>query len=263
LLGPQWSDMGDMAEQPPITQARYGRPERILLIDDGGPAALAATLLCPHPERLTLLVDLDGAAAPNARLAAIRRKADLLGCSEVIEAPRSPPMPKGPRQDIHRSIRLLEAGGEGLSRGCDRVIWPIQAGDDFEAMCEAADRARLASHLLNVDAPPDAPISLDAPLLDLADRQLAELLDDLDAPLECCWWCDREPKAGGRAVCGRCPGCERWSPLLGDRLAKGSARGRVEAAGAAATLPGSAQTGRSSAGKPTGTTQRQAHVRDH
>ncbi len=221
-----------------------GRPERALLIDDGGPAALAATLLCPHPERLILLLDLDAATAPEARLAAIRRKADLLGCAEVIEG-SSPQAPAktGPRQAVSRSLRLLEAGAEGLSRGCDRVIWPLQAGEDFETLSREADRGRLASHLLNVDAPSDAPISLDLPLIDLTDRQLAELLDDLDAPLACCWWCDRQPPGGGRAVCGRCPGCERWGGWLGPRLASAAPSSspgrRVEGASAGATLLGS------------------------
>jgi len=93
-------------------------------------------------------------------------------------------------------------------------VWPVHVGADLEGMDRALARARLVERLVNLDLPQEhegePPLRIETPLLDLTDRQIAELAADLDAPLDVCWWCDKD----GPAPCGRCPGCPRWEPAL-------------------------------------------------
>jgi 7-cyano-7-deazaguanine synthase in queuosine biosynthesis len=94
------------------------------------------------------------------------------------------------------------------------VLWPVHCGADLEAMDRALARARLVERLVNLDLPAgeedEPPLRIETPLLDLSDRQIAELAADLDAPLDVCWWCLKD----GPAPCGRCGGCHRWEPAL-------------------------------------------------
>jgi len=177
----------------------------ILIISDGGPASLAAGLLCEDAASSMLWVP-PGLPSPRAlRLDAVRRQADLLGFPVPAEAAQQslePPLAT-PRM-------LLDAAAEAGRRGCSRVVWPAHHGDDLDAMALAADQAALVTHLTRLEpGPAHAAASIHTPFLDLTDNQLIDLARDLDLPADACWWCERE----GDGPCGRCDACRRWRPL--------------------------------------------------
>ncbi len=211
-----------------------------LIIDDGSPAALAACLLETSPGRVLAWFPPTGAPAIIARLCAVRRRVDQLGLGGVVEASARNEeafgvgslAPAGEAGPIWSGV-LLDAIGAARRRGIGRVVWPAHFGDDLEGLSRAARRVRRVADLAAVDASGDLAVRLAAPLLDLGDAQVADLLDDLDAPPALCWWCDRE----GTAACGGCEGCRRWGGLLvtagSERRRVGSRRGMGAAGGAA------------------------------
>lgn len=189
------------------------RHEPALVIDDGGLAALVACMICPDPQAVLVWVPpLAGTQAPR-RLRAVRRHADLLDLRDVIEAPPLPDVARQPRSGpafLAEPRLLLAAAAEALSARCARLVWPVHCGESLDDMALAADRARLINHLVDLEAGEGAPLTVETPLLDLTDAQLAELALDLDAPLDACRWCE----ADADEACGRCAACRKWGSLF-------------------------------------------------
>ncbi|MBY0263563.1 MAG: hypothetical protein K2Q20_14550 [Phycisphaerales bacterium] len=99
------------------------------------------------------------------------------------------------------ALELVAASYEAIRRGCTRIIWPVcaAAGDslDLDRIAQAADRALLAGRLVGLDAVLHASpgLTIETPLVDLTDRQLADLAMDMDVPIEACWWWGGETDA--------------------------------------------------------------------
>ncbi|MFA6043515.1 MAG: hypothetical protein WC718_00900 [Phycisphaerales bacterium] len=103
------------------------------------------------------------------------------------------------------AIELVAAAYEAIRRGCTRMFWPVSAaaGDnmDFDRIAQAADRALLAGRLVGLDAMLHGSpgLTIETPLVDVTDRQLADLAMDMDVPVEACWWWggagDHDPQA--------------------------------------------------------------------
>jgi hypothetical protein len=195
----------------------------LILIDDGGVASLAASCLCADPRRVTPAIAAGRAAGAKSRGEAVRRRADLLGFAQPITLPAGPAKTAegdketDPSDPALTTDLLLRAGHEAIRLGVSRVVWPVHCATDLAAMDRELARARLVERLVNLDAPPaegrgahEPAVLFETPLLDLTDRQIAELAADLDAPLDVCWWCQKD----GPAPCGRCAGCRRWEPQL-------------------------------------------------
>ena len=205
---------------------------RVMVIDDGGVAALVACCLCSDPARVTpYAAPGPGPSAPS-RLEAVKRRAELLGLGDPVLAPRAPrekpsdsPSPSGETDERALATDLLlQAGRESVRRGLRRLVWPVSCGADLEDMEREIERARLVERLVNLDAPlgdGSSALRLETPLIDLTDRQIAELATDLDAPLDVAWWCRKD----GPAPCGRCGGCHRWEAALGQARAVVRPRG--------------------------------------
>jgi len=173
-----------------------------LIIDDGGPAALAACLLCEDAGAGLLWIPRTPSAGTR-RIEAVRRHADLLGFPAPIEAAAS--ADRGP---LTTPRLLLDAAAQAAERGCSRVIWPLLLGEDFDAMALAGDQASLVTHLAQLE--PETSVAIETPFLDLTDAQFLDLARELDLPVDACWWCEQE----GAAPCGRCGECRRFHPLL-------------------------------------------------
>lgn len=99
------------------------------------------------------------------------------------------------------AIELVAAAYEAIRRGGTRVFWPVSAaaGDslDLDRIAQAADRALMAGRLAGLDAMLHGSpgLTIQTPLVDLTDRQLADLAMDMDVPLEACWWWGDAPDA--------------------------------------------------------------------
>ena len=133
----------------------------------------------------------------------------------------------------HRRTRyLFEAVQAALSNGCTTLVCPWQAeGLDpdtdrdadappgVDALARELDRALLVSRLVTLDASEHGVgvFEIQTPLMDLSDRQVAEMALDLDVPIWRAWWWDltngRKPKDAAladRAAAYR----QRWESAL-------------------------------------------------
>lgn len=169
---------------------------RALVINDGSLAAAAASLMelerrpvvawippCPSP------LSTDDPAVPTAG-ALVEKQADLFGYEEVLRG--ASPTSAGPeRRAVHStalgleaSILLLEAVVDAAEAGAGRVVWPIVAGADLDAMHLASERAQLVSRLAWLDERRLAglAVAVETPLVDLTAEQVADLARDLDVP---------------------------------------------------------------------------------
>lgn len=109
---------------------------------------------------------------------------------------------------------LLHAAYQAIAAGCTRVVWPVQFGEDLrtptpslERVATAVDRAMLVSRVAGLDAPDAAGVEVVAPFVDLSDRQIAEMVMDIEAPLTACWWWGVDLPAAHREQ-------DRWGGLL-------------------------------------------------
>jgi len=85
---------------------------------------------------------------------------------------------------------LIAGAAAARSEGLSHVLWPENAGaplePDLDRIALNVDRALLASRMVSLGAP--TPIRIQTPYADLTDRQLADLVLDMDLPIWTCWW---------------------------------------------------------------------------
>ena len=145
-----------------------------------------------------------GAPEQDAEASA-KRLAERLGL-RTVRAPRPKQLPQreGQGEDQPEAARaeaetflLVRACTLASELGLSRVIWPVRR-PDLDAAAIAHDRALLVGRLASLDAAaaarapdahdgPDAlEIVIDTPYLDLTDEQIAELIDDIGAPIDAC-----------------------------------------------------------------------------
>lgn len=178
--------------------------EPTLLIDDGGLAGLVACALHPAPDRLVIWStprtrSAEGRAAVND---VIRRRAEAYGVRTILDADDA-------GTGVLRSTWILLSACEtALTQGCSLVLWPAHAGDDVRTMSAEADRARLISFLVAVDAGSGGSgsagnrprVRIETPYLDLRLAQLCDLAVDADLPLGEGWWVEEDAAAVQRAI---------------------------------------------------------------
>lgn len=208
------------------------------VIVDGGPAGLAAAWAAsvfPAPGAAqTLLIsvlpasDVEGSGNPgNPRRKAIATLAGLCNARRVVELVVPPnagrlyvnEIVSGPARSVLTHM-LLESCAEAMGADVSRVLWPVVPGAATDAelrtevIADCCDRSLLVGQLASLDAPRTGPgsrgVRVETPYADVTDRQLAELLLDLGAPLAACWWCEGRSER----ACGSCAACARWSAAL-------------------------------------------------
>lgn len=145
-----------------------------------------------------------------ARLAAVERTCGLLGLPLVRGTTEMDGSPENRADEgasdavagEDTSRALVAAGFEASRLACDVVLWPIQFSLGAELALDLAsraiDRALLASRLVSIDvgAGNGTPITINPAYADFSDAQVADLVMDMDAPIELCWWWHAE-LAGG------------------------------------------------------------------
>lgn len=180
-------------------------PNRSLVIVDGSVAGLLASAVGSERGRPRgEVVDWMPGGLDGERARAVQRQAELLQIEAVIGA-----VSENSRSPGEAEVRmLLDAAYACVVRGLDSVVWPVTAGrtePDLDRISHAADRALLAAHLVSVGL--DRPIKIETPYVDLTDRQLADLILDMDLPIWLCWWAD---SATPQAATER----EHWQAML-------------------------------------------------
>lgn len=184
-----------------------------LVISDGGVGslvALSAHFALPDRDRSPIGVvawgfDSDEA---DARARAVAEQARAVGAT-IVDVPAAAP---ADREAVGNRVtrRLVEVALAARAMGVRRVVWPAHAGADhadgggggvLDRMAAIIDRAALVSRLVSLDDERAGNVGVDArdagrgvgveittPHADLSDREMAELMLDLDAPVWTCWW---------------------------------------------------------------------------
>jgi hypothetical protein len=186
---------------------------KTLILTDGGPASLLAcactreaiamgTTEAPpdalrRPPSDAIVLPFPFAAA--SRVAAISRQAELFSFQVL---PALSPIGDGTMPEHEREAHeLLAATHLAARNGCDRVFWPASAGVgenlDLDRIAQIADRAVLISRLVAIDAASHGvpSIHVQTPYADFTDRQIADLIADMEAPIEACWWWGKDGDA--------------------------------------------------------------------
>lgn len=99
---------------------------------------------------------------------------------------------------VHQSRMLLDAATLAIKLGFKRVLWPIHIQESTEVahrlsqISTAIDRSILAARLATLDAQSQGgvEVTIETPLVDLTDQQLADIAADLNVPITSCWWTD-------------------------------------------------------------------------
>lgn len=147
----------------------------------------------------------------DARRAALRVQAGVLSIDLAGECA---PAPSADAPGRRENLVLLDACYHAIRLRIPRIVWGVQIGGeapddwpDLDDLATRLDRALLCARLASLDAPRVGPgdVRIETPLIDLTDRQLAELAVDLAIPFESLWWwqSDREN-----------PEAARWRDLL-------------------------------------------------
>jgi hypothetical protein len=151
--------------------------------------------------------------APERELA-LARAIDLLGLERARDDnPDLSGRTELPGEDQTRL--LVHAAYASAAAACDRVVWPVQFGEDLRAatpsldrVSTAIDRELLVSRLVGLDLDRiSGGVEIETPFVDLSDRQIAEMVIDIEAPLAACWW-------WGNSAAAALAAHDRWGTLL-------------------------------------------------
>jgi hypothetical protein len=204
-----------------------------LILSDGGVSSLLATAVAGErlvssevqPSSVLTYISFRPWTTDSApfQRAACETQADLYGLSLIPE--QSPIHAQEDGDPFHGTIHLLvESGLLARKLGGGEVIWPVTAtaaaggGPDVEALSRTVNQATLVSQLLSLTGTvadqPRRDVRIRTPYADLTDRQVADLVLDMDLPIWTCWfWAAAEQGEGATrptAIRER----DRWTAAL-------------------------------------------------
>lgn len=198
-------------------------PSAIIISDGGLPALVAASI---EAERsisggggvASLMAWPGSPTLAGAQATAIGSQARFLRLG-LVDPPRLCAADIEASGGLLDTLALLAAVEVARAAGARRVVWPIQFHSDHDSLPEkldqiagAVDRALLVSRLSLLDQGDE--VTIETPLVDLTDTQLADLVVDLDAPAYLCWWWRR--LAEGQAEALAAPERRAWLSTLRD-----------------------------------------------
>ncbi|MBL8762295.1 MAG: hypothetical protein JNL50_13440 [Phycisphaerae bacterium] len=194
----------------PLQHAGNGDPAPAMIVCDGDLVSLIACAaakeraLASAPERATPALPVVWAAitpgaTSRARAHAIEAQASALGLEVVVPPGDAPNLTASASERATREI--IDAAYTALSRACGSLVLTDRAADgdavDLAGVAATLDRATLVSRLVSLDPDRDQRgFEIDAPYIDLSDRQVAELALDLGVPVSLCWWWHAELRDG-------------------------------------------------------------------
>ncbi len=184
-----------------------------VVLNDGGLRSLIASAMSADSPWLALLFVHDGRINSKIRYDHFIRQAEQYGAAKRIElsmphlratsiarddaGPNDVPS-RPPLADMQL---LTAAASEALQLNADRLIWPVQAGNDFKAIAHVTETVLMVQQLVRYEY--DVDLEIETPLLELTDRQVIEVGHQMDVP----WQISRSCLTRNWDACGRCAGC--------------------------------------------------------
>ena len=96
---------------------------------------------------------------------------------------------------------LMAAAAAALEIKAERLVWPVQVGEDSDAIARVTQLVLLVQQTVEVEAGRD--LRIDTPLVELTDKQLVEMGHQMDLP----WELSRSCVSDTAQPCGSCGGC--------------------------------------------------------
>lgn len=207
-------------------------PSAIIISDGGLPALVAAAI---EAERAisggrpdgsgaapaSILLWPSGPVLASAQFTAVTSQARFYR-HHLADTPQLCAHGATPSTTLVDTLGLLAAVEVARAAGCGRVVWPVQYHSDHDSLpgeldriAGAVDRALLVTRLGMLDGVcARVEVTIETPLVDLTDSQIADLVVDLDAPAYLCWWWRRlgDPEAESLAA----PERKAWLTALRD-----------------------------------------------
>lgn len=180
------------------------------IITDGGVASLLMLAIETSGNQVDAASVWIPASLEGTRIAAVQRQAAYFGMP--IASEQTSTGGPTPADDLRT---LLEAGIACRQKGGGEIVWasnapPAPSGDgpDVESIARIVEQSVLMSQIVTLSSGAAAiSVRFRVPLADLTDRQLADLVLDLDLPIWLCWWWDQQST---EAAAER----DRWMGLL-------------------------------------------------
>ncbi len=199
-------------------------PSAIIIADGGLPALVAAAI---EAERAisgggggaSLMLWPASPLLASAQFTAVTSQARFLRLG-LTDTPQLSLNGTEASTTLRDTLGLLSGVEAARAAGCSRVVWPVQYHADHDSLpgeldriAAAVDRALLVARLglLETDRASDE-ITIETPLVDLTDSQIADLVVDLDAPAYLCWWWRRPSEAEAEALAA--PERKAWLAAL-------------------------------------------------
>ncbi len=198
----------------PAQSASSPRQARTLIVSSGDAAGLLAIAAIEQSLGLAQIAVGDAAMVfpgpmpeeqADRRLRALREQAACFGLP-IAERSLTLTGMLGFTPGELETLILLDALAYARRANFDEVVWAIHAGQratpnrdvasnnsslfavpDTDRASQTITRSLLVERLAALDAGPH-PVQLRAPYADLTDRQLADLVIDMDLPVWTCWW---------------------------------------------------------------------------
>jgi len=112
------------------------------------------------------------------------------------------PAPK--RTGTLKSMQLLVAAiAHAADANCPQIVWPIAVDAEHDAVGQISEQVILLRQVAELAG--HTPPKIDMPLLELTDRQIIELGEQLGVSWDLAWSCQSD----GEKPCLRCPDCQR------------------------------------------------------
>jgi len=197
------------------------KPSPLIICDGGVESVLAAA----HAAEAYSAAGPDEAATPvlwcvpprrvpeTAAAEATERLAKRLALRTVqAPAPRAIKANGKPAPEAE-TLLLVRACTLAGELGLRRVVWPVRRSE-LDESARAFDRAVLVSRLASMDAEASGlpEIVAETPFVDLTDEQVGELVEDIRAPIEACWWTNGAAATTDEGLAER----RRWGRLIGE-----------------------------------------------
>lgn len=190
------------------------------MLNRGGMRSLVAMAMQSQPERLSLLYVHEGRVSDEVCHATAVSQGEHYDVGRLLELsmphlvdesdvppPRESAPAAGPavaHRDPLGAVQLIVAAcALAMRTNADRVVWPVQVGDDIDAIARVTETLGLIGDIVRIEHGRE--VQLDTPLLEMTDRQLVEVGHQMSVP----WEFARTCHAGRGEPCGACAGCQR------------------------------------------------------